>query len=109
LHAFEVSNHTFSNTALLILSACSTSDGEVEAGEGVQSLSNAALSAGIPAVLGGLWEVGDGSTVQLMREFHRRVKEGGSPVEALRGAQLTLLSSENDKRPESWAAFQLTE
>jgi CHAT domain-containing protein len=92
-----------SDTRLVVLSACDTGIGEVEAGEGVLGLRRSFRLAGAATVVMSLWKVPDGETTQLMIEFYRRLKLGESCTQALRQSQ--LLIKEQNCNPYFWGAF----
>ena len=99
---------------LVVLSACETARGRVSAGEGMTGMTWAFFVAGAPATVASLWNVESAGTSQLMIEFHRRLAEsahGSASVqkkaEALRKAQLTLLTSEQFDHPFYWSGFSL--
>jgi CHAT domain-containing protein/tetratricopeptide (TPR) repeat protein len=76
---------------LVVLSACQTAMSDQEVPDELLGFPAAFLQAGVPAVLGTLWRVGDVATSLLLTDFYRRhVGEGEDPVQALRGAQLRL-------------------
>jgi CHAT domain-containing protein/tetratricopeptide (TPR) repeat protein len=76
---------------LAVLSACDTGLGEVGGGEGVFGLQRAFHIAGCQNVIASLWQVDDEATAALMALFYYHLwKEGQTPLEALRQAQLTL-------------------
>lgn len=89
--------------ALVVLSACSTGEGEVIAGEGVVGLSWAFLRAGAHGVVASLWTVEDASTTELMVNFHRNLAGGVDPVKALSLAQRSVAASR--RHPVHWAPF----
>ena len=74
--------------------------------EGVISLARPFLAAGVPTVLATLWDLNDRASRPLFVEFHRGVRRGLGPVDALRQAQLRLIESGNPDftSPTSWAA-----
>jgi CHAT domain-containing protein len=85
----------FSGVDLLALSACETGVGEKDAeGREVEGFGVLAQRKGAKAVLATLWPVADESTAKLMREFYRlrETQKGMNKAEALRQAQLTLLT-----------------
>jgi CHAT domain-containing protein/tetratricopeptide (TPR) repeat protein len=87
----------FEGVALLTLSACETAmSGEKANGVEVESFGVLAQRQGAQAVLATLWPVADVSTPLLMREFYRRreAHPGITKAEALRQAQLALLTEE---------------
>ena len=75
-------------TELLVLSACQTSVGSVEAENGFAGL---ALKAGVPSAIGTLWLVGDVATMSLMTDFYAALAATPTKAAALREAQLAML------------------
>ena len=79
--------------------------------EGVAPLVRPLLAAGVPAVIGSLWDVDDATTEELMVSFHRHYEEGSDAAEAMRAAQLGLLSKTNHnpglRSVLAWAPFQV--
>lgn len=108
LHAFEISNLNL-NSDLVVLSACSTGNGKVRTGEGVQSLSKAFSAAGAKATVHSLWKVPDAATSYIMIEFYNNLKNGLRKDEALRQAKIKYLEddaiSSAQKDPYYWAGF----
>ena len=91
---------------LVTISACNGSGVKTYAGEGLVGLSWAFLRAGARNVIGGLWEVSNASTPQLMDEMYKNLGAGQDPAAALRKAKLSLVhSSGNYRRPFYWAPF----
>ncbi|MBK1990798.1 tetratricopeptide repeat protein [Sphaerospermopsis aphanizomenoides BCCUSP55] len=91
---------------LVVLSACETGlAGEVK-GEGLIGLTRGFMYAGAAKVVVSLWKVNDDATAELMTEFSGQVlKEGKSPIVALRNAQLKLWQQQKTQDPRFWAAF----
>lgn len=91
---------------LVTLSACRSAGGRAFAGEGLVGLSWAFLSAGARHVIGGLWQVEDASTAELMKRLYRELVAGAEPAVALRRAKLELLRSGTAyRKPYYWAPF----
>ena len=66
------------------------------------------MYAGTPSVLVSLWSVSDISTAALMGEFYKNlIKNKLDKTNALRKAQLALLSDEKFAHPFYWAPFVL--
>jgi CHAT domain-containing protein len=105
----QIARMRFRSTRLVILAACSTMAGRNEAVEGVSSLATSFLVAGVPAVLGTLWDVEDRAASSFMRSVHRSLARGLSPSDAVRAAQIEAIRSGDDKamNPSHWAAFAL--
>ncbi|NER35148.1 MAG: CHAT domain-containing protein [Oscillatoria sp. SIO1A7] len=76
---------------LLVLSACRTAVGDVDAELGFAGL---AVQAGVKSALGSLWYVSDRGTLGLMSEFYRQLRTAPIKAEALRRAQLAMLRGE---------------
>ncbi len=88
--------NVFGGVELLTLSACNTATGGGANGKEVEGFGVLAQRQGAKAVVASLWPVADRSTKLLMQEFYRirEAKKGAPKVEALRQAQLKLLSGE---------------
>jgi CHAT domain-containing protein/Tfp pilus assembly protein PilF len=105
LRAHEVYNLNLS-AELVVLSACKTALGKEVKGEGLIGLTRGFIYAGAPRVVASLWSVKDESTATLMVSFFRRmIKEGKRPAEALRLAQIQMLTSTKWRAPHYWAPF----
>jgi CHAT domain-containing protein len=90
---------------LLVLSACQTAAGDNRATLG---LAGAAVRAGARSTLASLWNVGDRSTAILVGAFYRELAQSQvTKAEALRRAQVKLLTYPNYSRPNYWAAYVL--
>jgi len=93
---------------LVMLSACETGLGKVNRGEGVVGLSRAFMYAGATTVGVTLWSVADKPTAELMTDFYRRLLgPNPSPSEAIREAQLAMISGKKYSAPFYWAPFVL--
>ncbi len=103
--AQEIANLNFSNTKLLILSACETALGDINNNEGVYGLQRAFKIAGVKEMLITLWQIPDEETRQLMNLFYQNVFNGDSYFNALRKAQLKM--KEHNSNPAIWAGFEL--
>lgn len=74
---------------LLVLSACRTALGDEQAELGFAGLT---VQAGIKSALASLWYVSDAGTLALMNEFYKQLKLTANKAEALRQAQLAMLT-----------------
>ncbi len=77
---------------LVVLSACGTALGPMT-GDGVIGFTRAFLYAGAPSVIATEWNVPDRTGYEVMRRFYRFRKMTSDPSEALRDAQLSVLSA----------------
>lgn len=89
---------------LVVLSACQTGLGQIT-GDGVQGLSRAFITSGVPSVLVSLWNVDDASTRELMVAFHKAFQTSGDKAGALRQAMTEVRQQHPDIS--RWAPFVL--
>ena len=76
---------------LLVLSACKTALGDEEAELGFAGLAH---QAGVKSALGSLWYVSDAGTLGLMSTFYDELQQAPIKAEALRQAQLAMISGD---------------
>jgi len=96
--------------SIVLLAGCHT--GSAASGRGtITSLADAFLVAGARAVVGTLWDIDDAASREFSQAFHRALRNGTSPTDALRSAQLHMARSPigSNRHPKSWASFQLYE
>ena len=105
LTAQEVSALNLFNTKLVVLSACDTGLGELDAGEGLYSLRRALVIAGAESQVISLWKVADDATKDLMVAYYDKLLANQGRSEALRQTQLEMLNSQDYSHPYYWAAF----
>ncbi len=95
------------NAELVVLSSCLTpGDGSQGENNGLLGLARAFLFAGTDSVILSMWQVHDDSTAKLFIDMYRNLKSL-SKAEALREAQLSLLSNPGTCHPYYWAPFIL--
>jgi len=114
LTAAEAVNLNLKGTELVVLSACSTGQGEVRTGEGVYGLQRSLTVAGARSTLLSLWKVDDAATAEFMARYYQRLKDGEGRSDALAAIQEEFRSGKvqsgtgvNWKEPYYWAAWQL--
>ena len=90
---------------LAVLSACETGRGTSGTGEGLIGMAWAFFVAGCPATVASQWKVEAASTSKLMLAFHRALRAGQAPAEALRRAALARLHQAGGRHPFYWAGF----
>ncbi len=91
---------------LVTLSACETGTGRLQGEEGIMNLARAFLIAGAKSVVASLWEVDDRSTATLMQHFYEQIAAGRTVADALREAQLKMLTEFGSGfQPYYWAGF----
>ncbi len=100
---------TQNNADLVVLSGCNTLLGKQETGEGVMSLARGFFHSGAKSVISSLWSVDDRSTLYIMDQFYKNLKNKQSKSKALRNAKLSYLnnSSLSESSPHYWATFVL--
>jgi CHAT domain-containing protein len=101
--AVDVTAMDLLDTEMVVLSACETGLGQIQAGEGVLGLRRAFVLAGAKTLLMSLWKVPDQHTQELMVDFYQRALEGEPRAQALREAQLAIKKRYPD--PFYWGAF----
>jgi CHAT domain-containing protein/tetratricopeptide (TPR) repeat protein len=111
LTAAEAVNLNLKGTELVVLSACSTGQGEVRTGEGVYGLQRSLTVAGARSTLLSLWKVDDAATAAFMERYYRRLKAGEGRSDALATVQKEFRDGTAGdgqwKEPYYWAAWQL--
>jgi CHAT domain-containing protein/Tfp pilus assembly protein PilF len=105
LTALEASGLNLWGTKLVTLSACDTGVGEVRNGEGVYGLRRAFFLAGAETLVMSLWPVSDYVTREMMAAYYGGLRKGLGRGDALRQAQLTMLTRTNRQHPFYWASF----
>ena len=103
LTAYEAQNLNMEHTALVVLSACETSLGEMDAGEGVYGLQRAFRAAGARAVMTSLWKVDDNATRDFMISFYQAYLSGNNVANAYLSAQKQVRVKY--PQPYYWGAF----
>lgn len=105
LHAREAAGLRL-RAELVVLSACRTSSGYVEGGEGAMGLTRVFFYAGARSIVSSLWEVSDRAVAEFMPRFYRHLTRGESKAQALRSTKLEMMGSRYSY-PCYWAAFVL--
>ena len=98
--------YNFSDTQLIVLSACDTGAGEISTINTIQSLGNSFLMVGAQNVLMNLWEIPDIQTAYIMKVFYNAILvEKLSNAEAIRKAKLVMI--QQGASYETWGALVL--
>ncbi|NEO25994.1 MAG: tetratricopeptide repeat protein [Kamptonema sp. SIO4C4] len=85
----------FNNIDLIVLSACQTGLGDnLGNGEEILGFGYLMQKAGARAAIASLWSVDDGGTQALMNAFYAALTQGMSKAEALRQAQMALITDD---------------
>jgi CHAT domain-containing protein len=107
LYAREIEGLRLSNLQLVVLTGCRTGM-PISASGKASSLASAFIRAGARNVVGTLWDVADRNGRRFAISFHRLLRAGVAPAEAVRQSQLQMIDSADpaDRQLEAWAAFQ---
>ena len=92
--------------ALVVMTGCATTNGDIRDGAGLLGLTQAWMMAGARAVVGTNWPVPDADG-DLIPDFYRNLP-GASAAESLRRTQTELIHSGTwQASPSYWAAFRV--
>lgn len=109
LHSGEILEQRFPHTRLMVLASCATAAGRVSRTEGIESLAQPFLAAGVPAVVASLWGVGDQGTADFFQRFYRHLAKSSDAAGALQATQLDFLAERPDATVDAriWGAFEV--
>jgi len=109
LFASDIAGLPLDRLRLVILSACDTLGPRDSRTAGLSGIARPFLDAGVPAVLGTLWNAKDRAAEAVMPQFHRGFIQTGNVAAALREAQLKMLhgSDQELRSPASWGVFSV--
>ncbi|NET57538.1 MAG: tetratricopeptide repeat protein [Symploca sp. SIO2E6] len=92
----DVRNWNLNNVDLVVLSACETGlGGNLGTGAEILGLGYQMQRAGAKAAIASLWTVDDGGTQVLMNSFYEALQSNQTKAEALRLAQIALITSDD--------------
>ena len=93
------------NGKTIILSACSTAEGQIMSGEGVFNLVRVLTELGCKDMIVSLWPIDDCETFKLLNKYFSNIAEGIPPAIALQKAKTDYIKSADKLRaqPFFWA------
>jgi CHAT domain-containing protein len=98
----EIDEWKLSDVDLVVLSACQTAaSGELGSGEEILGFGYQIQRTGAEAAIASLWSVDDGGTQVLMNALYTALNNRMSTAEALRQAQIALITKELLRRRRS--------
>ncbi|HEV8202053.1 MAG TPA: CHAT domain-containing protein, partial [Candidatus Polarisedimenticolia bacterium] len=97
------------STRLVVLGACSAVRGGHGRSAGSLSLGRPFLMAGVPEIVGPLWDVRDREAGSMLAAFHQGLDRGLTPLQSLCAAQRAALAGSDAaaRSPSSWGALEL--
>ncbi|RYG00473.1 MAG: CHAT domain-containing protein, partial [Chitinophagaceae bacterium] len=109
IHLSELQYLPTQAARLVILSACQTSSGKNQLGEGIYSLSRGFAAAGIPTVMATIWKADEQAVYKISVAFNRYISQGMRQDEALQKAKLDYLegSTKEQSLPYYWSNIVL--
>ncbi|HEV7243300.1 MAG TPA: CHAT domain-containing protein [Thermoanaerobaculia bacterium] len=110
LYSHDIARMSLERTRLVVLAACGTLRGATVHLDGAPSIAQSFLAAGVPLVVGTLWDVEDQSAATLFKRIHRAIAQGTPVLAAVREAQLVAIRSDDpdSTHPRTWAGLMLT-
>jgi CHAT domain-containing protein len=89
------------------LSACESGLGRIARGDEIQGFTRSFLTAGASGLVASLWPVADDSTELLMTTLYTELAGGAEAIDAMRKAQIAVLTQKPFAHPFFWAPFNL--
>jgi CHAT domain-containing protein/tetratricopeptide (TPR) repeat protein len=104
LDANAVRQLPLASLQLAVLSACNTASGS-GGSNGLDSITDAFVRAGVPHVVASRWAVDSVQTQGLMEDFYRNALSGQSVSDAIRLMSQKMLANPRTSHPYYWSAF----
>lgn len=107
LEAREVYGVDLEGVSLVTLSACESGLGRITRGDEILGFTRSFLTAGASGLVASLWPVADDSTELLMTTLYGELSRGSEAIDAMRRAQIAVLTQKKFAHPFFWAPFNL--
>lgn len=109
LRGGEISRLSLPRTRLVVLAGCTTARSTEASVEGSPSLARAFMTAGVPTVIGTLWNVDDQPASAVFRTIYEALSAGQPPAQATQWAQIQAIRSADPlvRHPATWAAIEV--
>lgn len=104
LSGSDVQARQFHHLQLVVLSSCSSLDPLATRSEGWAGIANRFLEAGVPNVVGTLWNINDKESASLLPAFYQAIAQGKRPIFALQDMQVSALHS---RSPRGWSSYEI--
>ncbi len=95
------------NADLVTVSACETGLSDRRPGDELVGLTRSLLYAGASSIVVSLWSVYARSTMEMMEEIYKELKEGKDKAPALQQAMVKIMMKPEYSHPYFWAPFLL--
>lgn len=107
LYVDDIARLKLTRSPIVVLAACRAAVAGGPGG-GIRSFAAAFLGAGSSAVIAPVWEVSDINSRDLSLAFHKALRQGQAPANALRYSQLLMIHSPdiNERAIRAWGGFQ---
>jgi hypothetical protein len=105
LYAHELAQCDLRHLELVTLSACETALGRVDEADNLMGLPAALFMAGVPTIVGTLWDVSSAAATRFFETFYGAMGEGSAVFAAFATAQREVRAVHPELR--DWGAFQM--
>jgi CHAT domain-containing protein len=98
-----------SGMELVVLSACSTAEADLDVARSPNGLVQAFLSAGAREVVASRWDTDSKASLSFMKEFYRSLHDTRDAVRAMKISRDHMIQQKTTTHPFYWSAFELFE
>jgi CHAT domain-containing protein/tetratricopeptide (TPR) repeat protein len=107
LYGHEFAHGALSQTQVVVLAGCQTTQGETSRLEGSLGIARLFLAGGVPMVVASIWDIDDAVSRQFSMAFHRNLLAHRDAAVALQHTQVAFLRDAKPSfaHPAAWAGF----